>query len=211
MPGSAGKYDLPKTPRADARQQEIDEANTVPVQVVLQELYQMHVPSDLSRSWKTHCPLGFEHPDGGIERTMRVYQTNTAYCFSTHGFLSPVRLAMHHWDKPALYSARRLNKMFSEKKQREPYWERMARLVEERETKSTLGSAQQAFQALQESMSSDTRYTERQFDEDVTSLMEHLLEELDTAINERRRGAVRDWFTHARREMTRLLDATQHV
>lgn len=51
-----------------------------------------------ARSLKAHCPWGWTHPDGGMEKSFRVYATNTAYCFAGCGFINPVRAAAMLWD-----------------------------------------------------------------------------------------------------------------
>lgn len=46
-----------------------------------------------SGGWKTHCPLGAEHSDGGTSKSMRVYSdSNSAWCFSHSTRFTPVKL-----------------------------------------------------------------------------------------------------------------------
>jgi hypothetical protein len=71
----------------------IEKANeSVSIFEVLAEEFGIHHPRE-GRSFKGHCPYGFEHPDGGIEKGFRTYPaTNTGHCFVMHGQLTPVRL-----------------------------------------------------------------------------------------------------------------------
>jgi hypothetical protein len=71
----------------------IDKANeAVSIFDVLAEEFGIHHPRE-GRSFKGHCPFGFEHPDGGVEKGFRSYpETNTSHCFVMHGQLTPVRL-----------------------------------------------------------------------------------------------------------------------
>lgn len=60
------------------------------------------------RSVKVFCPFGFEHSDDGQEQALRLYDSNTAFCFAGHGFLTPVRLAQLMWDLSSQDAALRL-------------------------------------------------------------------------------------------------------
>jgi hypothetical protein len=73
-----------------------DEA--VSIYDVLEEEFGLTVFRSSVRSPKGHCPFGWEHPDGGVEKSFRVYpQTNSAFCFAGHGRFGPVRLvALKH-------------------------------------------------------------------------------------------------------------------
>lgn len=61
------------------------------------------------RSIKNHCPWGWTHPDGGYERALRVYDTNTAFCFAGCGYIDPVIAASRLWDVPRLRAAKELS------------------------------------------------------------------------------------------------------
>jgi hypothetical protein len=77
----------------------IEKANeAVSIFDVLAEEFGIHHPRE-GRSFKGHCPFGFEHPDGGVEKGYRSYpETNTSHCFVMHGQLTPVRLIALHND-----------------------------------------------------------------------------------------------------------------
>jgi hypothetical protein len=73
----------------------IDQANeATTISEVLMSLG-IYVPegSYYGNSKKIHCPFGFYHSDGGIDKAMRIYyKSNTAYCFSCNKRYSPVTL-----------------------------------------------------------------------------------------------------------------------
>jgi hypothetical protein len=71
----------------------VEKANeSVSIFEVLVEEFGIYHPRE-GRSFKGHCPFGFEHPDGGVEKGFRTYPaTNTGHCFVMHGQLTPVRL-----------------------------------------------------------------------------------------------------------------------
>jgi hypothetical protein len=203
LPASAEQYRRQpdeNSPRARLRTQDaklIEEANTVPIQRVLEDEFGIVVPGELSRSWKTNCPFGFEHPDGGVEKAMRVYGSNTAYCFSTHGMLTPVRLIQIKTERRAATAAKRLAERYG-LRVGEPYWEKAKRLILERdEAGMKVGSPSNAVQALQRSLARVPNYETRQFDTDVTLAMEEQLEALDVAMRSRTPGAVREWLREA--------------
>ncbi len=48
---------------------------------------------------KLHCPFGVvAHADFGMERSLRSYPDNTAYCFACARCWTPVRLMAEYWD-----------------------------------------------------------------------------------------------------------------
>lgn len=70
----------------------VREANKIPIEQVLMDRFNIDVPLEAG-SWKTDCPLGAEHSDGGVRKSMRVYSTsNSAWCFSHSMKFSPVYL-----------------------------------------------------------------------------------------------------------------------
>lgn len=69
-----------------------DLANQISMRDVMYDFFHTTLP-EVDRPYKIYCPFGVEHRDGGIDRAFRYYpSTNTAYCFSIHGFFTPVRL-----------------------------------------------------------------------------------------------------------------------
>src|SRR6266568_5256393 len=66
------------------------------------DLIGMSVPSEISgRSYKTNCPFGeFYHSDGGAVKAFRIYpDTNSAHCFASCGYFTPVWLASSAWGR----------------------------------------------------------------------------------------------------------------
>lgn len=200
----AEKYRRPPEddPRRKRLNAEVERANTVPIQTVLQDVFHLYVPSDLFRSWKTTCPFSYEHPDGGLEKNMRIYASNTAYCFGAHGVLTPVRMLQLQVNVSAVKAARMLSDRYGLARS-EPYWKRMEKLVLEQATKrQQAGSPTYAVAALQTALGRVPGYRDREFDPVVTKAMEAELERLDEVLEARREGGVREWFRDALQRMT---------
>jgi hypothetical protein len=192
-------------PRRRALSAEVDRANSVPIQSVLKDLFGVYVPEGLDRSWKTHCPFYFEHPDGGLEKNLRVYGSNSAYCFAMHGFLTPVRLVQLRSETGPKRAAQILAERYGLVK-KEPYWVRMSQLISDQSTKlRDSGSPTHAVAALQSALEHVEGYDRRQFDPDVTQAMEAALEGLDEVLRTREEGGVRQWFRSALKSMTTML------
>jgi len=81
------------------------------VRLLLDEGFEAHHP-DTGASIKGYCPFGFMHPDGGHERALRIYDSNSAWCFSCEEFFTPVRLASRLWDVSADEAARQLARSY---------------------------------------------------------------------------------------------------
>jgi hypothetical protein len=158
----------------------VDMANRdVSVLKVLKDLWQVYVPEGMGhKSWKTFCPLGWEHPDGGVDKGFRVYEaTNTAYCFVMHGSLSPVRLAQIKWGGSNDKAARRLLEMYG--LGRRPWRERYEELLEQYERSQQPGIQSNIVEALQVRLSTESNYWALQYEPSVIEAMERELEELD--------------------------------
>lgn len=191
----AEKYRREESPPRRPGDDLIARAMQVPIQSVLRDLFGLHVPFDLDRSWKTNCPFAFEHPDGGIDKNFRVYPSNSAYCFAMHGGLNPVRIVMIQRDLPAKKAAQHLADRYGLIGQ-EPYWKKMQRLVLESENeRAGGGSPQHAVEAMQSALARLEGFTARQYDEDVLAVIEDRLEKLDLVIRSGVDGAVRSWLS----------------
>lgn len=196
-------------PRRSALQADIDRANAVPIQSVLQDLFGIFVPSGLDRSWKTYCPFYFEHPDGGVERNMRVYGSNSGYCFAMHGFLTPVRIVQLRSEVGARRAAQILSDTYGLALKKEPYWVRMNQLILDQAVKvREAGSPTHAVAALQAALERLEGYADRQFDPDVIEALEAELEALDDVLRTREEGGVRQWFRKALTHMNTMLKET---
>lgn len=199
----------PEEPRRRQRESLIEKANQVPIATVLRDFFGTYVPEDLASSWKTRCPFGFEHADGGIDPNFRVYPTNTCYCFAMHGGMGPVRLVMTQRDLPPTRAAQVLAERYG-LEQREPYWEKMARLLVESEASGpNVGSPQHAVEAMQQSLDRLPGYAERQYDEEILTTVEERLEGLDAAIRSRTEGSVRAWLHETIRLVSERLEEKQ--
>lgn len=70
----------------------IDLAEKIPIEMVLEDLFNIDSPS-ASGAWKTHCPLGAEHSDGGSSKALKVFsESNSAWCFSHYQKFTPISL-----------------------------------------------------------------------------------------------------------------------
>lgn len=71
----------------------IELANTkVAIEDILLESFNIDVPKDVD-GWKSDCPKGSEHSDGGRTKAMRVYSdSNSAWCFRCSEKFLPVNL-----------------------------------------------------------------------------------------------------------------------
>ena len=146
---------------------------TVSILSVLAD-YDIDVPPD-SSGWKFYCPFGHEHSDGGMTKAARYYaESNSVYCFASHGLLTVVSLRARQWRMTYTSAAKKIledagistGKVSYRKK-----WEDMQRRWQTMETVD--------HQALMEALSVALRgmdgYVARQYDEDVRSLMEKAL------------------------------------
>jgi hypothetical protein len=138
----------------------IEKANdAVSIFDVLAEEFGIRHPRE-GRSFKGHCPFGFEHPDGGIEKGYRTYpETNTSHCFVMHGQLTPVRLIalQNDWSqrRSAEYLLRKAGLLDAR-----PWQERWNEMETERIAPATpdLGDPQDLVEALHESLRGHPAY-----------------------------------------------------
>lgn len=182
----------------------VDRANKqVPVIRVLNDLWNSYVPSGLGhRSWKTFCPLGWEHPDGGLDKGFRVYEsTNTAYCFVMHGSMGPVRLAQMRWGGKQERVAYRLLEAYGLGKR--PWRERYEELLATYETTHRPGAPSNVVEALQVRLSTEAGYAQLQYFPAVVTVMDAVLEGLDvlyggSGLTEEK---IRQWYESALEEI----------
>lgn len=208
LPGSE-KYQRPPEQRKRSNSA-IDRANELPIQVVLADEFDVHVPIEITTSWKTYCPFSWEHMDGGTDKTLRVYPTNSAFCFALHGVLTPVKLISVQRDVEPIQAARWLCDRYGLVGPREPYWERMSKLILERETRTSVGgNPAHAVLALQQALQGVPAYEATQYDPVVIAEVERWLEALDDLTGVHREGAVRDWFRDALASIAQVASDTQ--
>ena len=178
-------------------------ANNIPVIRVLRDLWSVQVPEGLGhRSWKTYCPLGWEHPDGGVSKGFRVYeQTNTSYCFVMHGSLTPIRLAQIRWGGPQRRAARRLLEVYQLGRR---HWrERYQEVLYEREMRERASSsAAYVVEALRMALTAVPGYEERQYEPRVVELVEAELEALDEMMRTNPSDKIlRDWYYQTKEQL----------
>ena len=186
----------------------VERANGVSIHTILQDFFNLGVPeSGEGRSYKTRCPFAFEHGDGGISRSYRVYtSTNSSYCFDMHGSLAPVRLVAVRYDLGYRVSAMRILSKYNLLRPR-PWWERYADLVKERETRTTdIGSPAFLVEALNSAMREHPMYVQRAYDDDVLAFVEKALEELEVLMaGHVSPDEVRAWYRRVREQTLSLL------
>lgn len=185
-------------------------ANRIPVIRVLRDLWSAQVPEGLGhRSWKTYCPLGWEHPDGGVDKGFRVYeQTNTSYCFVMHGSMGPVRLAQLRWGGRQQRAAQQLLEHYQLGKKR--HWrERYEEVLLASESRQEISPAY-VVEAFRMALSQIPGYSEHQYDEAVWSLVETELDALDEFVRQKPDEAqLRIWYAAAKDRLIRTI--TQEV
>lgn len=185
-------------------------ASSIPVIRVLKDLFNVSVPEGLGyRSWKTYCPLGWEHPDGGVDKGFRVYeQTNSAFCFVQHGQMGPVRLAQMRWGGKQIVAARRLLEMYQLGQKR--HWrQRYEEVLNEREIRQEISPAY-VVEALRMALDAIPGYTARQYESKFVSLMEIELEALDELLGRHPSDAeIRQWYYETKDRLVRTI--TQEV
>ena len=91
----------------------ITEANKrVKVSSVLSSLFGIDADDGVDGQ-RTSCPQGYDHSDGGVASSLRVYPTdNTAYCFSHAKKYDVVDLAVMYFDTPRRRAAQLLLEKF---------------------------------------------------------------------------------------------------
>lgn len=187
----------------------VERANSeISIYRVLRDLFDIDVPGEGTRSYKSWCPFGFEHPDGGVERTWRTYPaTNSSYCFNGHGFMPPVRLVSIQKGWPSYRTARYLLEIYGLLKQKN-YRERYDEMVVGRETRQeSLGAAGDLVEALHVALKSHPGYVDGQYGERFQQEFGVALAGLDGILSGKATEvAVREWFAQAREKLWKVLD-----
>ena len=163
--------------RAETVEQKAD--RIIPLMTVLSD-FDISLPPDAS-GWKFHCPFGEEHRDGGIDRAARYYsETNSAYCFSSHGVLTPTKIRARQWNMPPLKAAFKMLEDAGMPVGKISYRKRMEDLAERRQIAASGKDLdrQAVMEALGVALRGLEGYTERQYDADVRAVMEKALEAL---------------------------------
>jgi len=207
LPGSE-RYRRVETPPIPRANDPVVIANRIPIHRILRDLWQSDVPMGLGhRSWKTYCPLGWEHPDGGVDKGFRVYeQTNNAYCFVMHGSMTPVRLAQMCWGGKPRNVARKLMEQYGLGRR---YWkERYEEILQEYESRdSATQSAAYLVEALHTALSNIPGYIQIQYKPGVVSEMENELLGLDSLMGQHPSDEqIRVWYQNARQRLAHFIE-----
>lgn len=210
LPG-AGKYYASIQRQQEASrvttrvQRLIDRANAVSIFDVLRDFFSLDVPAD--GSMKMRCPFADEHSDGGLERSWRAYPgTNSSFCFSDHGLLTPVRLIQmkNGWHAPRsaelVLSAYGL---LAPRNYRDRYNQLLVEAEQREQTRQV--NPQYIVQALHTALSGLPSYRLRQFDTDVMAAMERALSGLDLVIAHHP-DRIEEWFDRAKTALLRTVE-----
>jgi hypothetical protein len=171
----------------------VELANTVTLDVIFRDFLNEEIPWGDFRSHKLHCPVGFEHRDGGVDRAMRIYpSTNSAFCFAMHHYLNPVKVVSLTHDDSTVRAALRICRRYDLIKPQD-YKSRYYELAAQRSVVKPVDPAT-LVEALHVSLSRHPRYDVLQYDPLVISAFDRQLELLDT-VDLTDASAVRAWFT----------------
>lgn len=151
---------------------------------ILDVLEQMNVdvPRGEYSSWKTHCPFGYEHADGGLDKNFRVYPPTNVNCFAMHGFLTPSSLYAR-WKGMGRERAAKTLLEEAGLLRYKNYREKWNELAEERdaarEANVALGSSADLIKALQLALSRNVNYKAVEFAPEVRLAWRVVLSALD--------------------------------
>lgn len=186
---------------------DIEKANEIPIQNVLKDYFDIDVPMEIDSSWKTYCCFAFEHSDGGVDRSMRVYPSNSAHCFSDpdHGFMTPVRIIQIHEGISQRQAARKLLIKYGLFKSID--WRKQFQEILEQKAETEAISASHLVEAIHVALSAHSDWTHLQFDPDVQNALERELTVLDGLLAEGKdASSIRFWYTCAKIELLALCD-----
>lgn len=186
----------------------VEQANEVSIFDVLKDMLRVEVPQG-GESYKAYCPFMVEHGDGGWDKGWRVYPaTNSSYCFIMHGVMPPVRLVQIRFDLRQNAAAEKILKQYDLLKPK-PFRERFELEQQRRDTarERSVGTPQQAVEALQMALSRVEGYDSRQFDRDVQDAMERVLSILEKVFEApNTEDLLRGWLTRAKTHMTQVVE-----
>lgn len=185
----------------------IDRANDVSIFDVLADFFDIYVPRE-GTSFKSRCPFGDEHPDGGLDKGWRTYPgSNSSNCFVMHGPMGPVRLVQLREGIKAVRAADRILNFYGLNRPRawrDRYWD-VAVEVEQRDSRPAAGDPALAVEALNIALRKEPEYVRRQFDDDVLHAMEVVLDRLDAVVQMDDPEAVRAWYDKAKSVMLQIV------
>lgn len=184
----------------------IERADAVSIFDVLEDWFGTSLPRT-GQSYKSPCPFAFEHADRGLDKGFRTYPaTNSAMCFPMHGFLTSTRLISIKYQERQVKAAERILRnydMLSPKPWRERYDELAVEVEQKHES---IGNPQNAVEALNIALSAVPGYQFRQFDTDVMTAMETVLEKLNEVTASGDPERVRKWYQVAKNLMLNVVE-----
>ena len=146
----------------------------VKIQAVLSRLFNIYIPADVT--WKTQCPEGYDHSDGGVAPALTVYpESNSAWCWSHKRKYTPLKLwKIVHPTRSNIAAATGLLEEFGLRTTPLTLTERWHKLQEEGNTPPVVG-----VDGLKEALiiyaSTLPKYATRQYDNDTLYKLNDLL------------------------------------
>lgn len=170
----------------------------VRIAVLMKDFFQVYVPdTEDTKSWKTYCPFANEHPDGGIDKNFRVFVgTNSAYCWTMHGYMTPCSIMAIFWGTSRLKAAKKLADMNGLGKR--PWRELFAELAAESEL-YIAPSGEYVIEALKMYLNTKPEYVENKYDPNTVKLVSAILNTLETLLSKKpNEEHLREWLTKAK-------------
>jgi hypothetical protein len=198
-PSDAARYGLDTQPKRSAGSGLIERCDELISIIDVLEQMGCDVPRGEYSSWKMHCPFGYEHPDGGIDKNFRAYPPSNVNCFAMHGFLTPSSLYAR-WKG---LSRERSAKILLEEAgllKYQNYREKWNELADEREAareaNTALGSTADLVKALQQALHRNLNYKAAEFSPGVREAWRVVLTALDVlwSRSDTDRAKLQVWF-----------------
>lgn len=170
----------------------------VPISALFRE-FGYNVPDADTASMKISCPWSYMHSDYGLDKAMRIYASNTAYCFAGCGFITPVDLAVREWSMSPSKAARKLLEQRGFKRQNlKEMWAEFktnSEMVPDEETLSA---------ALLTALSSIPTYKDNQYDPAVLATIDKFNKVLPQVTNEEK---ARLWLNAGKVRVQEILES----
>lgn len=173
------------------------------IEEILNVYFGYNIPYE-ARSWKTRCPLAAEHEDGGLDKQFRIYsESNTAYCFESHGRFDLLRLwQMHTHISKKQDAVIDLLEVFEVPYRDVPYQEKFVQIKEKRLNVSV----ESVVASMNLFLFSLPRYSELQYSPEMLSGMEDFLSQIkDVCEKAKRFEEVNEWFQQQKVRLETLL------
>lgn len=123
--------------------------------------------------FKTQCPIGYEHSDGGSANALRVYpSSNSSWCFSHSQRFGPIELAELYFNLPRVQAARSLLQHYGISLHPPTTDQRWATLQESRVHRPDTGVLRELFLKKARSLPG---YDTHQYDPEVTAVVSKIL------------------------------------